>query len=216
MRRRILLAMVSSRARHRGRVGCSARGVRPLGGAARRRGPRARRPTPSASPSPTASTRGSAAAGAAPTLRRRGPVPRHHRPGGTVTTAGTRPADDSTVADIDAADGSHIRLYVPDGDVDRREEPRAAHRRRPRRRRRYAAAVAIGVVLSRRLVRPLDTLAATARRLGDGDFAARTQPTGVAEVDAVGATLDDGARRIGARTKCRRGPQGGCAGRARA
>ena len=52
-------------------------------------------------------------------------------------------------------------------------------------------------MLSRRLVRPLDTLAATARRLGDGDFAARTHPTGVAEVDAVGATLDDGARRIG-------------------
>ena len=60
-----------------------------------------------------------------------------------------------------------------------------------------AAAAGIGVVLSRRLVRPLDTLAATARRLGDGDFAARTHPTGVGEVDAVGATLDDGARRIG-------------------
>ena len=115
---------------------------------------------------------------------------------GTVTTAGTRPADDTTFADIDAADGSHIRLYVPDGDVDRRESlvlltvgglAVAA----------VAAAVGIGVVLSRRLVRPLDTLAATARRLGDGDFAARTHPTGVGEVDAVGATLDDGARRIG-------------------
>src|SRR4051794_38667060 len=97
---------------------------------------------------------------------------------GTVTTAGTRPADDTTFADIDAADGSHIRLYLPDGDVDRRETlvlltvgglAVAA----------VAAAVGIGVVLSRRLARPLDTLAATARRLGDGDFAARTQPTGV-------------------------------------
>jgi signal transduction histidine kinase len=115
---------------------------------------------------------------------------------GTVTTAGTRPADDTTVAAIAGAGGSRIRLYVPDGDVDRRERlllvtvgglAVAA----------VAAAVGIGVVLSRRLARPLDTLAATARRLGEGDFAARTHPTGVAEVDAVGATLDDGARRIG-------------------
>jgi signal transduction histidine kinase len=115
---------------------------------------------------------------------------------GTVTTAGTLPHDDTTVADIDAADGTRIELYVPDDDVDRQEMlvllivgglAIVA----------MAAAVGIGIVLSRRLTRPLDVLTATAQRIGDGDFAARATPTGVAEVDAVGATLDAGASRIG-------------------
>jgi signal transduction histidine kinase len=44
--------------------------------------------------------------------------------------------------------------------------------------------------------RPLDDLAATARRLGDGDFTARAAMSGVAEVDAAATTLNQGAARI--------------------
>jgi signal transduction histidine kinase len=115
---------------------------------------------------------------------------------GTVSSAGTPPHDDATVADIDAAGGAHIRLYVPDTDVDHRELLVVAT---------VAAlavaailtAIGIGLVVSRRLTRPLDVLTDTARRLGDGDFAARATPTGVGEVDAVGVALNDGASRIG-------------------
>ena len=96
---------------------------------------------------------------------------------GTVSTAGTPPHDDATVADIDAAGGAHIRLYVPDSDVDQRivlilatvaALAVAA----------ILAAIGIGIVVSRRLTRPLDVLADTARRLGEGDFAARATPDG--------------------------------------
>jgi signal transduction histidine kinase len=51
-------------------------------------------------------------------------------------------------------------------------------------------------VLGRRLARPLERLAVTARRLGDGDFAVRFTASGVPEVDAVGAALDTTAQRL--------------------
>jgi signal transduction histidine kinase len=57
-----------------------------------------------------------------------------------------------------------------------------------------AAAAATG--LARVLAAPLERLAITARRLGDGDFAVRAERSGVAEVDAVGASLDVTARRL--------------------
>jgi len=59
------------------------------------------------------------------------------------------------------------------------------------------ASVVVGVVLARRLAAPLDDLAATSRRLGSGDFSARTSAHGVAEVDAVAEALNHSAERIG-------------------
>ena len=59
-----------------------------------------------------------------------------------------------------------------------------------------ALAVGAALALGRRLAGPLESLAAVARRVGDGDFAARTAPTGVSEVDDVGAALNGSSQRI--------------------
>ena len=50
---------------------------------------------------------------------------------------------------------------------------------------------------ARRLASPLEALAGTAQRLGDGDFSVRTRPTGIPELDAAGDALDTTARRLG-------------------
>ncbi len=64
-----------------------------------------------------------------------------------------------------------------------------------------ALAVAITWLLARRqgrrLAAPLEDLAHTATRIGDGDFAVRTSPSGIAEIDAAGAAFNTTAQRIG-------------------
>jgi len=60
-----------------------------------------------------------------------------------------------------------------------------------------ALAVLAALALGRRLIRPLDTLAAAARRVGDGDFAARADPTGIPEIDDVGAALNHSSSQVG-------------------
>jgi signal transduction histidine kinase len=59
-----------------------------------------------------------------------------------------------------------------------------------------AGAVLAALVLGRRLAAPLERLAVTAGRLGDGDFSVRSLRSGVGEVDAVGAALDATAGRL--------------------
>jgi signal transduction histidine kinase len=59
-----------------------------------------------------------------------------------------------------------------------------------------AAAVALGAVQGRRLARPLEQLARTSTRLGDGDFSTRAERSAIAEIDAVAAALDSTAIRI--------------------
>jgi signal transduction histidine kinase len=49
----------------------------------------------------------------------------------------------------------------------------------------------------RRLAQPIEEMAATAQRLGDGDFSVRNRPTGIPEIDTAGASLDATAERLG-------------------
>jgi signal transduction histidine kinase len=60
-----------------------------------------------------------------------------------------------------------------------------------------ALAVVAAVLLARRLAIPLERLSRSARRLGDGDFASRTAPSGVPELDALAGALDATADRLG-------------------
>lgn len=57
-------------------------------------------------------------------------------------------------------------------------------------------AIGVGVVTARRLARPLDALASSATRLGEGDFAERAPRSGLPEPDAIAAALDRTAERL--------------------
>jgi signal transduction histidine kinase len=62
-------------------------------------------------------------------------------------------------------------------------------------------ALAIAAMLARRqarrLARPVEDLVTQAERIGGGDFSVRTTPSGISEVDAVGAAIDATARQLG-------------------
>jgi signal transduction histidine kinase len=60
-----------------------------------------------------------------------------------------------------------------------------------------ALATAIGVLLARRIARPVDALTGAVRRLGDGDFSTRAPHSGVPELDAAADALDLTAGRLG-------------------
>ena len=72
----------------------------------------------------------------------------------------------------------------------------------------WAVMVALGAVAvvatwllarrsARRLSAPLESLAGTAQRLGEGDFSIRTAASGIPEIDAAGSALDVTAGRLG-------------------
>jgi signal transduction histidine kinase len=57
-------------------------------------------------------------------------------------------------------------------------------------------ATALAGLRARRLVRPLDAVAQTSRELGNGDFSARAERSGVPEIDAVAQALNASGARI--------------------
>jgi signal transduction histidine kinase len=57
-------------------------------------------------------------------------------------------------------------------------------------------AVVAALALGRHLARPLERLAAAARRLGEGDFSVRAPRPGVRELDDVAAALENSAQRL--------------------
>ncbi|MHB8659805.1 MAG: sensor histidine kinase [Solirubrobacteraceae bacterium] len=60
-----------------------------------------------------------------------------------------------------------------------------------------AFAIIAALWLGRRLASPLETLAAAARRVGEGDFAARATSTGIPEIDDVASALNSSSQRVG-------------------
>lgn len=61
----------------------------------------------------------------------------------------------------------------------------------------FLLAAGVGVVVSRRVTRPLEDLADAAAGLGQGDFSARAPRSGLPEVDRIAETLDSTADRLG-------------------
>jgi signal transduction histidine kinase len=66
------------------------------------------------------------------------------------------------------------------------------------------AAVGLALIQSRRLADPLDRLARSATRLGDGDFSLSTPRSGVPEIDAIASSLDRSAERVEASLRAER------------
>ncbi|HZP29321.1 MAG TPA: histidine kinase dimerization/phospho-acceptor domain-containing protein, partial [Acidimicrobiia bacterium] len=114
---------------------------------------------------------------------------------GTRTTGGDRVSGPSISASARTGQGARIRLTVPSHDVNERALGSIL----------LVAglgglgvlsAVVVAIILSGRLAAPLRNLAATSRRLGEGDFSARAEHFGIAEPDAVATALNESAARI--------------------
>ena len=58
------------------------------------------------------------------------------------------------------------------------------------------AAIAVARRQARRLVAPLEALAAASQAIGDGDFSVTVPPSGIEELDRVGATQNETTRRL--------------------
>jgi signal transduction histidine kinase len=116
---------------------------------------------------------------------------------GTRTAGGDPVRGASISATASTANGARVRLTVPSDDVNDRAlgsvllvAGLGALG--------IVSALVLAVILAGRLVAPLRNLAATSRRLGDGDLSARAQHFGIAEPDAVADALNESADRIGA------------------
>jgi signal transduction histidine kinase len=115
--------------------------------------------------------------------------------GGRRVTGGDRPGGPTISASAPTGRGATVRLTVPSDDVDERALGSVLL---------VAGLGALGIlsavvlafVISGRLAAPLRNLAATSRRLGDGDLSARAEHFGIAEPDAVADALNDSAARI--------------------
>lgn len=114
-----------------------------------------------------------------------------------------RPADRSSDGTLEAVVPLVSNERLTGAVRARRSDAGAAHDARAARL--TLAAVALGIIgvaalaavlLGRGLAAPLERLADSARRLGEGDFSVRTSAPGIAEIDAVGAALDATAERL--------------------
>jgi signal transduction histidine kinase len=122
---------------------------------------------------------------------------------GTRTTGGDRVTGASISATAATAQGAQVRLTVSSDDVNDRALGSillvgglgALG---------VLSAVALAFVLSGRLAAPLRNLAATSRKLGEGDLSARAEHFGITEPDAVADALNDSAARIEALVEAER------------
>lgn len=116
---------------------------------------------------------------------------------GTTTSYGPESvAEDGVHFTVELEGGATVDLWMPDGPSDAAQlritlivAGLAALS--------VALAALLGVLMARRLARPLDELAATARQLGQGNFTARAPRSGFEEIDDVAVALDTSAERIG-------------------
>ncbi|MFN3256142.1 MAG: sensor histidine kinase [Ilumatobacter sp.] len=68
-----------------------------------------------------------------------------------------------------------------------------------------AAAAALSAVQARQLARPLERLARSAGRVGDGDFSTPAQPSGIDEIDDIARSLRLSANRVDRMLEAERG-----------
>ena len=118
-------------------------------------------------------------------------------PDGRRTVAGVPAVADSLVVRSGASQGARVSASEPRSEVSRRVRnvwllilalgAGGA-----------AAAALLAALQARRLVRPLEAMAGTSRRLGGGDFSARAGRFGIPEIDVVAEALDASAERIAA------------------
>jgi signal transduction histidine kinase len=114
---------------------------------------------------------------------------------GRVLRLGTMPSGDRLAERSGATQGVRVTIFASAAEVTRRERQvwlliavlALAG---------TAAAAGLAVLQAHRFIRPLQRLAATSARLGDGDFSARTGPQPLPEIDRVAAALDGAAARI--------------------